>query len=145
MRNLEIYGNDEYDIIKINISEEEVLEQVEKTWADEVKRIQECSEAKLQNRATGKSLPCDFEKQGCFPRLKNFPIPKYESEANKGNADPRAEDVHRVQPQMRLIWACRIRPAGLQLSPLKPAKKSWRIKEAGSVSGFSKCFWQSSS
>ena len=63
MGDLEIYGNDECDIMKINMSEEEVLEQVEKTWADEVKRIQECSEeSELQNTAIGKSLQCDFEK-----------------------------------------------------------------------------------
>lgn len=37
MGDLEIYGNDECDIMKINISEEEVLEQVEKTQAMKLK------------------------------------------------------------------------------------------------------------
>ena len=64
---------------------------------------------------------------------------------NVGNADPRAEVAHCGQRRTRLIWARRIRPAGLQLSPLKWVKKPQRIKEVGSVSGFSKCFWQSSS
>lgn len=49
MGDLEIYGNDECDIVKINISEEEVLEQVKKTQVDEVKRIQECSEEAEQS------------------------------------------------------------------------------------------------
>ncbi|OPJ73287.1 hypothetical protein AV530_005671 [Patagioenas fasciata monilis] len=46
---LEIYGNDECDIVKINFSEEAALEQVKKTQVDEVKRIQECSEEAEQS------------------------------------------------------------------------------------------------
>lgn len=84
--------------IKINFSEEEVLQQAEKTQAGEVKRIQ-------LNSRTGKSLQSDLEKSGCFPRLKNFPDPKCKSETNLGNAYPRAEDARSVQPQPRLIWA----------------------------------------
>ena len=118
MGDLEIYGNDEFDIIKINISEDEVLEQVEKTRADEVKRIQECSEAKLQNRATSKSLQRDFEKQGCFPRLKNFPVPKYESEMNVGNANPQGRgcppcattDEVNLGVQDQASWAAALSP-----------------------------------
>lgn len=145
MGDLEIYGNDECDIMKINISEEEVLEQVEKTQAMKLKESRSVQKLNFRTERLAR-VQCDFEKQGCFPRLKNFPVPKYEeSQINAGNADPRAKDAHCVQPWMRLIWACRIRPAGLQLSPLKPAKKSQQIKEAGNVSGFSKCFWQSSS
>lgn len=85
---------------------------------------------------TGKSLQRDFEKQGCFPRLKNFPVPKGESEMNVGNADPRAENAHCMQPRTRLIWGCRVRPAGLQLSPLKPAKSPSELRKWEGAAGF---------
>lgn len=90
---------------------------------------------KKLNKATGKSLQCGFEKQGCFLRLENFPVPKDESEMNVSNADPRAEDSHCVQPWMRLIWGCRVAPAGLQLSSLKLARshselRKWEVSVA---------------
>lgn len=124
MGDLEIYGNDECDSMKINISEEDVLDQVEKTKLMKLEESRSVQKQLNFRTVTGKSLQCDFEKQGCFPRLKNFPVPKDESEMNVGNADPRAEDAHSVQPWMRLIWACRLRPAGLQLSPPSNLQKA---------------------
>lgn len=77
MGDLEVYGNYECNIIKINISEEEVLEKVEKTEFMKLKESQGCSEkAELQNRPTGKSMQHNCKKQGCFPRQENFPVPK---------------------------------------------------------------------
>lgn len=94
---------------------------------------------KKLNKATGKSLQCGFEKQGCFLRLENFPVPKDESEMNVSNADPRAEDSHcatmdevNLGVQGRASWAAALFP--------QTCKKSQQIKEVGSVSGFSKCF-----
>lgn len=44
MGDFEVYGNYECDIIKINISEDEVLDQVEKSKFMNLKAIQEHSE-----------------------------------------------------------------------------------------------------
>lgn len=118
MKHFEIYWNDECDTIKINISEEEVPEQAEKTQSDEVKRIQ--SVQKLKFRTQWPERACNAtEKQGCFPRLKNFPVPKYESEMNTGNADLRAEDATMDELNLRMQdqTSCSSLPSNLPKSP----------------------------
>lgn len=77
MGDLEVYGNYECDIIKINISEEEVLDQVEKTKFMKLKVIQEHSEgAELQNTAAGRSMQLNYKKTRVFSKTKELPCSK---------------------------------------------------------------------
>lgn len=94
---------------------------------------------KLNFRTEKLARACNVEKQGCFPRLKNFSLPEYETERKLGRVNPRTEDAHYVQPQTLLIWGARLGQQSCSLS-LKPTKASHWIKEAGSVSRFSKSF-----
>lgn len=77
MGDLEVYGNHECDIIKINISEDEVLDQVKKTKFMKLKGIQEHSEgAELQNIAAGRSMQFYYKKTRVFPKTRELPCSK---------------------------------------------------------------------
>lgn len=77
MGDLEVYGNYECDIIKINISEDEVLDQVEKTKFMKLKVIQERSEGtELQNIAAGRNMQLYYKKTRVFPKTRELPYSK---------------------------------------------------------------------
>lgn len=59
---------------------------------------------KLSFRTERLARACNVGNQGCFPRLKNFSLPKYETERKVGRVNSSTEDAHYVQPQTLLVW-----------------------------------------
>lgn len=62
------------------------------------------SAQKLNFRTERLARACHVEKQGCFPRPKNFSLPKYETERNVGRFNTSTKDAHYAQPQTLLVW-----------------------------------------
>lgn len=59
---------------------------------------------KLSFRTEGLARAWNVGNQGCFPRLNNFCLPKYETERKVGRVNSSTEDAHYVQPQALLVW-----------------------------------------